>query len=550
MKLLIFFLERCKLVLVSSILIGFLGGASSAAVIGVINEALRDTSHLPSMKTTFVALAMLAVLSTLLSQIISIHISQSTVFTLRMQLARQLLAGSLRDLEATGSPKLLAVLTEDVNAISIGLNTIPSLCSSGAVLVGCVAYLGWLSAGLLMTTLSFIAIGVVVYQLLRGRARRVLKASRESTDALFKHFRALIEGIKELQLHRKRREMFTTEVLQHTASLCARNASKSMILFAAAYSWNGFLFFSFLGLLLFVLPELMSINASALTGYSLFFLYLMGPLSTFIGGLPNIDRAAVAIDRVTLLKLSLTSVTSPSASPELTAPWTRLALEGVTHSYYRESETHGFTLGPLNLCFTAGEIVFVIGGNGSGKTTFAKLLTGLYTSETGRILLDGRPIDSDRLEYYRQHFSTVFSDFYLFDSLLGLERDRQDDTVSRLLAQLRLDRQVRVIDGILSTTDLSVGQRKRLALLTAYLEDRPIYVFDEWAADQDPEFKKVFYLHLLRELKSQGKTIFVISHDDRYFHVADRIITLDGGLVESDQYTTPCVSNSASAAGI
>jgi putative ATP-binding cassette transporter len=68
-------------------------------------------------------------------------------------------------------------------------------------------------------------------------------------------------------------------------------------------------------------------------------------------------------------------------------------------------------------------------------------------------------------------------------------------------------------------------------LLTAYIEDRPIYVFDEWAADQDPFFKRVFYYNFLPELKARGKAVLVISHDDRYYNVADRIIRLDCGSV-------------------
>ena len=138
-------------------------------------------------------------------------------------------------------------------------------------------------------------------------------------------------------------------------------------------------------------------------------------------------------------------------------------------------------------------------------------------------------------EFYRQHFSVVFSDFYLFESLLGLDSPELDEQARNYLAQLQLTHKVEVKDGALSTTDLSQGQRKRLALLTAYLEDRPIYVFDEWAADQDPLFKEVFHYQLLPELKAKGKTVLVISHDDRYYHVADHIIKLEYGKIDYDQ---------------
>jgi putative ATP-binding cassette transporter len=176
-----------------------------------------------------------------------------------------------------------------------------------------------------------------------------------------------------------------------------------------------------------------------------------------------------------------------------------------------------------------------VGGNGSGKSSLAKLITGLYIPENGEIILDENLITENNREWYRQHFSVVFSDFYLFEELLGLENNNLDIQAQKYLEKLQLDHKVKIENGQLSTTALSQGQRKRLALLTAYLENRQIYLFDEWAADQDPLFKDIFYTQLLPELKTQGKTILVISHDDHYFHLADRIIKLNYGKIEFDK---------------
>ena len=100
---------------------------------------------------------------------------------------------------------------------------------------------------------------------------------------------------------------------------------------------------------------------------------------------------------------------------------------------------------------------------------------------------------------------------------------------------LQLDHKVRIEDGAFSTIHLSQGQRKRLALLTSYLEDRPIYVFDEWSADQEPMFREIFYRHLLPGLRAKLKTVVVITHDDRYFDAADRIIELDYGRFRNER---------------
>jgi len=192
-----------------------------------------------------------------------------------------------------------------------------------------------------------------------------------------------------------------------------------------------------------------------------------------------------------------------------------------------------FTLGPINCAINPGELVFVIGGNGSGKSTFVKVLAGLYTPQDGEIRLNGTTVTEKSREWYRDQYSVVFADFFLFNKLLGLHGPEIDIRARTYMSLLAMDEKVEVRDRTFSTIDLSQGQRKRLALVTAYLEDRSIYVFDEWAADQDPQYKEIFYLKLLPDLRARGKTIVVITHDDRYFHLGDRVIKLEYGKMVS-----------------
>jgi putative pyoverdin transport system ATP-binding/permease protein len=265
-------------------------------------------------------------------------------------------------------------------------------------------------------------------------------------------------------------------------------------------------------------------------------LYMMGPMQAMLDSIPNLGRAQVAVDRIEEVGLSL--VPEPRAAEPLALPnspsWTRLELRGVVRSYRREGQEGSFTLGPIDLALSPGEVLFLVGGNGSGKTTLAKLLLGLYAPEGGEVRFAGRTITDANREEFREHFAVVFSDFFVFEALLGLEASSLDDDARRYLTKLHLQQKVQVKDGALSTIDLSQGQRKRLALLSTYLEDRPIYLFDEWAADQDPYFKEIFYRSLLPRLKAQGKTVLVISHDDRYFDVADRVVRLSEGRIVFD----------------
>jgi putative ATP-binding cassette transporter len=416
---------------------------------------------------------------------------------------------------------------------------------------GCLLYLGWLSRALLILVIAYMAVGILTYQFPFAKSLHYFRVLREEWDVLFKALRALTEGSKELKLHRPRRQAFLSQQLEPNMDLIRRYGIRASTFGFAAANMGQVLFFIFIGVVLFAAPGLFNVDRHALTGYALTILYMNGPLAAILNTLPTLGRAQVAFQKIETLGLSLSNQlpeADVSAQERPSAPWNELALVGVTHEYHHEGESSSFTLGPLDITLRPGELVFLIGGNGSGKTTLAKLFAGLYAPEAGELRLDGKTITNETRDDYRQHFSAVFSDYYLFDSLLGLDFERMGDRVRGYLSQLQLSHKVEIKDGKLSTIDLSLGQRKRLALLTAYLEDRSIYLFDEWAADQDPAFKRVFYYQILPDLKAAGKTLIVISHDDRYYHLADRIIKLDNGQVEYDKSLAVVSSTGAEVA--
>jgi putative ATP-binding cassette transporter len=301
------------------------------------------------------------------------------------------------------------------------------------------------------------------------------------------------------------------------------------------------LFFIFIGLTIFLLPSLLGIGVGTMTVYVFTTLYMKASLAEIMNILQSLGRASVSVKRVEDLGFSLLAYPQELESVGESDPqpsWERLELSGITHSYRSEGDEQEFALGPIDLTLYPGEIVFLVGGNSSGKTTLAKLITGLYAPDSGEIRLNGKLITKQNQDDYRQWFSAIFSEFYIFERFFGFEDSFIDVKAAEYLVKLHLEHKVKIKDGTLSSIDLSQGQRKRLALLTAYLEDRLIYLFDEWAADQDPFFKEVFYYQLLPELKARGKTTVVISHDDHYYKVADRIIKLDRGKLEFDRQVT------------
>lgn len=542
---LLFFLLKCskniryaRSLIIFVIIAGIVGGVSTTVFLAIINAVITR----PGVATSrlvwgFIGIALLGTISRIVSQVLLMRLTTSAVFNLRLQLCRRILTVPLRKLEESGSHRLMAALTDDIPSIINALISLPLLCTQIAIVICSAIYLAWLSWTVFLVVLSFMVSGVVIYRLTLKRGVYYLKLLRAEWDTLLKHFRGLTDGAKELKLHQARREDFFSQGIENTSTALRRYRVRASTIFISATFLTQIVSSLILGVLIFVLPLLQSLDAHVLTGYTLVFFYMLGPLQDVLNGIPNLGQTGVAVNKIEELGLSLAE--SPvevesSAQPDQHASWGRLELAGVVHEYHHERDDDRFVLGPIDLTFYPQELVFITGGNGSGKTTLVKLLTGLYVPEEGEIRLNGQPITDANRDHYRQHFSVVFSDYYLFESFFGLGAPELDARAQDYLTRFQLDHKVHVKDGVLSTTGLSQGQRKRLALLTATLEDRSIYVFDEWAADQDPQFKEVFYYQILRDLKASGKTLIVISHDDRYYHVADRVIKLDYGKVASD----------------
>lgn len=542
MNLIAFLLRSSWQMVAIAILTGFLSGGSSAGLIALISRSisLGDSRAIDQLAIAFGGLVFVALVTSVVSQVMLIRLAQQSIFQLRLSLSRQILNSELAHLEKLGAPRLLATLTDDVQAVADAVRQVPFLCIDLAIVVGCLVYIIWLSwqVFFLVCLMTVLALGSCRWLLARGD--RMIAQAREEQDHLFQHFRTVTDGTKELKLNYRRRQAFLDDELCPSAADFRHYNVAGQTYFAMTASWGKLIFFFAVGFVLFALPKLMTLNLQTLSGYVFTFTYLVLPMDRLVNSLPQLSRAGVAFRKIESLNLSLRHRAEAIGEPKPAhTHWQELRLKDVTHSYHTDREDGGFILGPVNLALRPGELVFIVGGNGSGKSTLAKLITGLYIPESGSVYLDGQPISAEKREWYRQHFSVIFADFYLFDRLLGLDRPDLDTQAQTYLHRLRLEHKVTIADGRFSTLNLSQGQRKRLALLTAYLEDRPIYLFDEWAADQDPVFKEIFYTQFLPQLREQGKTVLVISHDDHYFRVADRLIKLDYGQIEYDRQPEP-----------
>ncbi|MDI4664952.1 cyclic peptide export ABC transporter [Xanthobacter autotrophicus] len=506
-----------------------LSGLAAVALIILINLALApDRDDLVSLGLAFAAVAALTVALQTASGILFGRLGQEVLARLRARIAERVEAAPLRAVEQVGPARIQALVTDDVFTIATVVVRLPVLFTNAVAISGCLFYLAWLSTPLFLGAAGMMALGVAGYMLVAGRARHHLEHAGGRQDALFAHLSALVLGTKELKLNRAKAEDFRSRHLGAAIESVRRARTHGITLLALGSAWGSLIVFGFIGLVLFVFSG----GGTVATGYAVVLLFLIGPLAAVMEDLPRLALARVAGQRLARTEAALAARAEPGA---IAVPFESLVLGGVTHAYWDERTAEMFRLGPVDLAFAPGEIVFLVGGNGSGKTTLAKLVTGLYAPESGTVRLNGAIVDETSRSVQRALFSAVFGDFHLFESLVGLSGAPDIDArANRLISRLALTHKVSVEDGRFSTRDLSTGQRKRLALVAAVLEDRPFLVFDEWAADQDPAFKAVFYRELLPELKALGKSVLVISHDDRYFDCGDRVVHMENGQVTAD----------------
>lgn len=478
----------------------------------------------------FAAIAVTTMLAQIVSSVLFQRLCQRAHAELRRFISARVIGADFRRLEQIGGPRVQSALSEHSVTVADFFVNFPVMMINAVIVTGCLIYLAWLSWQVFLAAAAVVGLGSLGYHFGHLRAIRHLNVAAKAQDRLFDHFRALTDGAKELRLNAGKRARFAEDVLGDAIEAVRRERTRGMSIFMVSTAWGGFLIYAFIGLVLFVLVGDAPDSARIMTGFALVFVYMVAPLENLLLALPRANFARASAARIDEI---ISELQRREGDAQLrSARFESLSLTGVRHRYYHEAANEIFTLGPIDLDFAPGRIDFVVGGNGSGKTTFAKLLVGLYPPEDGTVRFNGEAVDDTSRDSYRQRFSAIFSDFHLFDRLLDATSSSDLDAKGNaLLAKLHLQHKAQVREGAFTTRALSHGQRKRLALVVAYLEDREILVFDEWAADQDPVFKDVFYRELLPELKSMGKAILVISHDDRYFHLADRLIRMENGRV-------------------
>ncbi len=517
--------------------LGILSGLCSFLFINTVTSVLGQIiagnfTNTHEYLLIFVAIILLFIWIRRVLSVAIIRLSQTLFWDLRKQIVSLVLRSGYQQLSARKT-EVHSAIVSDVNMLTQASQSIIDFFTATVLMVVCFAYLATLSLLLFGITLVVALTGIGIYRLRASMNVKNFQRSRALETSFQSSFNAILDGFKELFMDpRKGKDIFDHQV-RPVSTQAFDNNTKAYIGFLNNQITGYTLFYTLIAAILIYLNTALKIEVKYTVTFVFTLLYLLGAINTIMVLLPVLVRARVSAGRLLELKDKLEREDSPVGAIIPGPPVIfKNALEQITISqlvYEYGATSQAFGIGPIDLEIRKGDVIFIYGGNGSGKTTFIHTLLGLRIPTGGEIRVNDIPVSQDLYPQYKAFYAVVFSDFYLFSELLGI--DKPDLEKWRYYLQLfELEDKVSIDDkGVFSTTALSTGQRKRLALIAALLEEKPLLVIDEWAADQDPHFRKKFYTEIIPLIRQTGITIIAITHDDRYYHCADKLFRMEYG---------------------
>ncbi len=533
-------------------ILSVLSGLSGTVVLFLITTSFWSSVGLGYLLYYFALAYSVNVAGRKIAQTKMIKLSNNIALDLRINLINKLFATRYQNFEKIQDGRIFTTLNGDTAVLAR---------SAGAAIGFVTNIITMISGFIYLTTISLTSTGVVLFvfvsmifynRWVAKKSRVYMEEARDLANVYMGLLNSLISGYKELSIHRRKKYEFRDDLVDSTRQGCIKSIIASVKFLNASLIGDS-ITYVILGVLSIVVSRVITgVNVVTLISFVMVILYLLTPIRSVVGMIPFLTGLKVAWGRIKELveelevegdqdsiKQFIRNVDLPEEKEtidltvldQLHKNVENLKVEGLTFAYEPEDEEHerGFAVGPFDLEVNKGQALFIIGGNGSGKTTIAKLVTGLYLAEKGSIKINGEDVDPELIGEY---FTTIYSNYHLFSKIYGTDANEKEPEIKKFLKILNLEKKLQIKDGKFSTLDLSGGQRKRLALMQCWLEDRPIYLFDEVAADQDPEFRKFFYRELLVKMKEKGKIVIAITHDDHYFDVADKIIKMDMGKIE------------------
>jgi putative pyoverdin transport system ATP-binding/permease protein len=521
-----------------------LGNAMILAIINAAAEHAEQSQTRPMYAVFFVVTMIVYVIAQRWILIQAAEQIEAIIHKVRMRIVRQLQHCELLDVEHLGHGVIYSGIARHMQTLSQSASTLTIALQMGILIIFATAYIAYLSLISFVTLAVFMAIALSIYWRKSFSVKNDLRSTLEMDNNVYTVINDLLNGFKESKLNRAKARAIILRI-DEISSKASLMRSNTQILLAQNFVFSQTTFNLLLGTMVFVVPMLTSGYSDVVQKSTTAVLFIIGPIAGLVGSIPIFENASTSAEAIMELEERLETLSGIHESKEPISevndgelhatPFSNFKTIELREAIFRYDSPSGdprdsFSIGPIDLLVKRGETLFITGGNGSGKSTLLKVFTGLYPLRSGRILVDGKRLDSKKVQDYRELFSAVFGDFYLFSHLYGISNEALSEA-DDLIELLEIHHKVHLEGLDFSTIDLSSGQRKRLALLSAMLEHRPILVLDEWAADQDPMFRRKFYREILDRLRSFGVTVVAVTHDNRFFDAADRQMHMEDGLI-------------------
>jgi putative ATP-binding cassette transporter len=512
-----------------------LAGMCGTAVVGLLSASTGDLAGAPSHIRSALLFILVLLIYRQLQRVVLRSASSAVEQALdrqRTRMAGKVARLDLRGYESIAREQLQGGLERYFASVSGATIEILQGVQALVLLSLSLCYLATLSLSTALLIGVVIALMGMVYRRKEMELTKRLGEAAAAESALAVSVEELLDGFKELRLNGTKR----AAVLEQIRTQSTRSTDERIIsaeIFADLIVFGNSVAYLLAGAVIFVLPLFSSAAAQAMSSLVAVVLFLIGPVGGLISAAKQLATAQFAVSRLADFEDSIDRLlqAAPSSVERPDVPFRRIEAKGVHYTHRPQGGEAPFAIGPLDFQLDAGEVVFVTGGNGSGKTTALRVLIGLYTPDAGELLLNNEPLarDGSDMEAYRRTFGAVFADVHIFRRLYGLPADRLQQLRRYLVEFDLLHKLPNDLAAGFDPEALSTGQRKRLALAIAIAEDRPVLILDEWAADQDPQSRERFYRHVLPQLREAGKTVLAITHDDRYFNTADRRYHMEDG---------------------
>ncbi|UAA39454.1 cyclic peptide export ABC transporter [Paraneptunicella aestuarii] len=484
----------------------------------------------PAQALFFFSVVLFILFCRVISESLIAQSSIDATVGLRKKLYKRVSQLPIQKLEQIGPSRLLTALNNDIGQITAGASVMPNILVASTTIFGMFFFLIYLKLEIFLFIVGVILFGALTYRIPLLIGRKYMTKARNSYDGIQEGMRGLIYGAKELKLNQQKQQAFLIEDIHRFEDEFSAAQKRGRTLLSIGMNYGTLISLFAIGIVTYIMSNYLALSRENLLGIVMVLLYLTGPVATVMNSMSSIIMARVGARKLDALLNEMPIEVAGGVAEGVDCQ--NLLVKNLEYHYSGgKNEDTAFQLGPIDLTLKRGEVTYLVGGNGSGKTTLAKILSLHYIPEKGEVYFGDQIVTDSNRESCRQHISAIYSDFHLFTKLFGMSSQELDSQAAAVLQQLGLESKVTIKNGEFSSTDLSAGQKKRLALLVSYLEDRAIYIFDEWAADQDPGFKEIFYYNILPELKKRNKMVIVITHDDRYFHLADKLVKMENGKV-------------------